>query len=1283
MLIKLRNGSNALRLFNNRDDTESASESQSSDDASMAPRGKRIRTQTRNDNFVDSTKASISEDDDGLRGRTGPKRRRLASGKSLVTANNSRQGSRVSSQHSTCRQSREEEEESDSDDPIPKRRSMRLTRETRQSTARSSRAASSNAATKPVSKLSRTMSSSFRNNEEDEDELAADSGGSDILFAPRNTRKRKTRAVSSLSQLKIKIKRGRGRPTTRVSSEDSSSSPEGPTRRSGRTKTTKTMKEIDPDEEIYADEPITKHAPKVISIREVYQPVPAQSSFRAVHNRECDVCNGIGTSSNKGASDLIYCQGCSTSIHKVCLGYRSGREHMVTKIGHENFVMQCRRCIGLAVKKDPLAPSLNVCQVCQKTGASCAAFSVKKTSKQEEKLREENGGQDPITSVSTDLINNAAIVLFRCTSCRRGFHFEHLPPFTHKSETPNDVAELRLERVDEYSKHWQCIDCRDAPAKVQTLVAWRPFDRKSYTPDQTVDEISEDKKTYLVKWENQSYFACTWMPGAWVWGITAATMRKAFVRRGEGENLLPKFTTEEAIPEEYLRIEIVLDVDYAKGFRSKSEAYDKGHITDVDEVLVKFQGLGYDEAVWMEPPSPDDTDRWNDFVAAYNEYLVGKYFNQESATVLKDRVDTFRRLNFEKKVEMKEQPSALVGGEMMHYQMEGLNWLLWNFHQKKNVILADEMGLGKTIQVIAFFAALVKYKPKCWPFLVVTPNSTCPNWRREIKKWAPELRVVAYYGGKQARDMTMQYELFPDNASGMRAHVVVTSYEGPVDDSSKAFFRKIKWAGMVVDEGQRLKNDENLLYTALKALKTPFQVLLTGTPLQNNKRELFNLLQFLDTSIKAAELDEEYEELTKDNLPQLHELIRPFFLRRTKLQVLKFLPQMAQVILPVSMSTVQKKLYKSILAKNPDLIKAIFGQGKKQLRPTERGNLNNILMQLRKCLCHPFLYSSAIEERSVGEEAMFRNLVDASSKFQLLEVMLPKLKERGHRVLLFSQFLDQLDLVEDFLTGLGFQFARLDGSIGALEKQKRIDAFNAPNSPLFAFLLSTRAGGVGINLATADTVLIMDPDFNPHQDIQALSRAHRIGQAKKVLVFQLMTKDSAEEKIVQIGRKKMALDHALIETMDAEDDAGVDVESILKHGAEALFNDDDRPDIHYDSKSVDDLLNRTQVENTNTDEEKTAESQFSCARVWANDKGALTEDIGDADDEAAGPNPSVWDKILEQRAADAELEMARNAQTFGRGKRARQVSSFTWFDCSANICQGRWIFRFQDSWPGR
>ena len=387
----------------------------------------------------------------------------------------------------------------------------------------------------------------------------------------------------------------------------------------------------------------------------------------------------------------------------------------------------------------------------------------------------------------------------------------------------------------------------------------------------------------------------------------------------------------------------------------------------------------------------------------------------------------------------------------------------------------------------------------------------------------------------------------------------------------------------------------------------------------------------------------------------MHEIIRPYFLRRTKAQVLTFLPPVAQIIVPITMSVVQKKLYKSILAKNPQLIKAIFNRGQDNgLKQTERHNLNNILMQLRKCLCHPFVYSKAIEERSFNPTVSHRNLVEASSKLQLFELLLPKLQERGHRVLIFSQFLDNLDIVEDFLDGLGLLHRRLDGSMNSLEKQKRIDEFNAPESPYFAFLLSTRSGGVGINLASADTVIIMDPDFNPHQDIQALSRAHRIGQKKKVLVFQLMTRGSAEEKIIQIGRKKMALDHVLIECMDAEDETGLDLESILRHGAQALFDDDTTHDIQYDLESVEKLLDRSQAENTKTGDDASAESQFSFARIWANDSAALED--GDALKESETPaNSTVWEKILQEREREAQQEAAARVQALGRGKRARRV----------------------------
>jgi superfamily II DNA or RNA helicase len=432
---------------------------------------------------------------------------------------------------------------------------------------------------------------------------------------------------------------------------------------------------------------------------------------------------------------------------------------------------------------------------------------------------------------------------------------------------------------------------------------------------------------------------------------------------------------------------------------------------------------------------------------------------------------------------------------------------------------------------------------------------------------------------------------------------------------------------------------------------------MTGTPLQNNQRELFNLLHFLDESFDVEELEKKYEDLDQAKILELHDMIRPFFLRRTKAQVLTFLPPMAQIILPVSMSVLQKKVYRGILAKNPDLLRAIFSPDQ-NLGKGERASLSNVLMQLRKSLCHPFVYNSGIEERVDNHTLSHRGLVDASSKLKLLEVLLPKLQERGHRVLIFSQFLDMLNMVEDFLDGMSLQYQRLDGSISSLQKQKRIDEFNEPGSPLFAFLLSTRAGGVGINLATADTVIILDPDFNPHQDIQALSRAHRIGQTKKVLCFQLVTRASAEEKIMQIGRKKLALDHVLIQEMDADEADEQDLASVLRHGAKELFDDDGSHDIVYDSASVDRLLDRSRIEYTNAGGDNSAETQFSHARVWANNSGGL-EDLELDQSEESAPDPGVWANILKERERVANEEAAAKAEALGRGRRNRGQIDYT------------------------
>ena len=1022
-------------------------------------------------------------------------------------------------------------------------------------------------------------------------------------------------------------------------------------RRSGRVISSKNMEEVGEDD--IPEQVLTNGAAKFFGAKEQFQQLPSNDDFRLRHCQTCNTCNEYGNSSEKGR--LVYCQACTFSYHQKCLGPRNSRDHLVTKIGDGDFVLQCRRCINSQKQKEPTAPDQSKCFICQSSSAASHPLRERKSTKEEHKEREENDGEDPTTIVLPDTINRAENVLFRCVECNRVAHFHHLPQRDGRFTLSDlSVEHLADDRFAQYCKTWTCKDCADIPAAVDTLIAWRPSQVERYQPGTVVDDMKEDDIEYLVKWKRISYFTVNWMSGAWVWGVTAPAMRKAFAKRdGNG---LPKMMTEDAIPEENLRVDIVFDIEYTNVVNLHTVKVDQARVKEVKRALVKFKGLEYKDVVWVEPPAQEQTERWDDFRIAYDDWVMGMHIHPPPASGLSRTLSRLRAKDFGTTLKLQKQPDSLSGGELMDYQLEGVNWLYYQWFRKQNAILADEMGLGKTIQIIGFLATLTQLH-NCYPFLIVVPNSTCPNWRREIKQWAPSLRVVSYYGSSEARRLAQKYELFPDDAKSLRCHIVVTSYDAAQDEQFRRVFRGVHWAGMIVDEGQRLKDDQNLLFTSLTALKIPFKVLLTGTPLQNNARELFNLLQFLDTSIRAKELEEEYAELSKDNVPKLHEMLRPFFLRRTKAGSLKFLPPIAQIIVPVSLTNVQKKLYRSILAKNPDLIRTIFGASK--VKQTERASLNNILMQLRKCLCHPFVYNKAIEQIDSNPATAHRNLIDASSKLRLLEIMLPKLQERGHRVLIFSQFLDMLNIVEDFLDGLGLYYQRLDGTISSLQKQKRIDEFNAPDSQLFAFLLSTRAGGVGINLATADTVIILDPDFNPHQDIQALSRAHRIGQKKKVLVFQLTTRATAEEKIMQVGKKKMALDHVLIEQMDVEDDAGVDLESILRYGTDAIFKDDDpEDDIRYDSALVDKLLDRSQMEDTLPGKDNSAESQFSFARVWANDRGVLEEEglDGGSDHEA---DLSIWDAILKEREREAAEEAAAKAEAFGRGRRKRQAIDYT------------------------
>ncbi|KAF2205548.1 hypothetical protein GQ43DRAFT_477250 [Delitschia confertaspora ATCC 74209] len=1214
-LLSINDGPIVLESYQPEEGEESASEvaTEANSDPEM-----RLRSNPRLSNrtgFVDISKVQLSSDEDELASN----RRKLRQSRLHVSSGgNSQTRSSQRQRRTTLVLSSGSSEAEDSDDSGgPSRGSRRRRKRPQGSTRRSSRA-----------RTAPQVYGEDEDGDEDEDSSDTDILRSDVLG---NQRKRK-----------------RGRPGRSIARASERISRTGIRQSDRSTRAQNNMQEAG-ESDIYqrSDSPRQPHLRKVVGVKEVFQTLPRSNLFRSRHVEGCETCGN-----GPNMAPLVYCQGCSLAYHKNCLGVRATRDHLVTKIGDDDFVLQCRRCINIPRKKDPTAPDLSKCQDCNLPGSSCKPFRARKTTAQEQKDREDNGGQDPVIYVPPELINNAHNVLFRCMKCSRGFHYHHLPPLSaYSMDIVRDDDETAGERFQEYSKNWLCKDCEENKnRKVGGLIAWRPSDLETYRPGTPCEMLNEDDKQYLVKWEAQSYFQASWHSGPWTWGVTAPAMRKAFFKRETG----PKMRTEDAIPEEFMRIDVVLDVKFTSYVDVRSEEIDKARIGEVDVALLKYKGLGYEDAVWEKVPTAEDGERWLDFVTAYNDWVAGRYIKFPKQGPLRTRLEKARGTAFSK-LEKKEQPENLKGGELMKYQIDGLNWLYYQWYSLKNGILADEMGLGKTIQVIGFMATLVQ-EHNCFPFLIVVPNSTCANWRREIKQWVPSLRVVTYFGSSTARDMAYRYEMYPEGSKELRCHVVVTSYEAAADESCRKVLRGVNWAGLIVDEGQRLKNDKSQLYTALRAVKAPFRLLMTGTPLQNNARELFNLLQFLDETINAAELEEKYAEMTTENIRELHEQIRPYILRRTKAQVLTFLPPLGQIIVPVSMGVLQKRLYKSILARNPELLKALFTT--KSLKQQERANLSNILMQLRKCLCHPFVYSREIEERTDIAAVSHRNLVEASAKLQFLELLLPKLRERGHRVLIFSQFLDMLSIVEDFLDGLEMPYQRLDGTMGSLEKQKRIDQFNAPESPLFAFLLSTRAGGVGINLATADTVIILDPDFNPHQDMQAVSRAHRIGQKKKVLCYQLMTRATVEEKIIQIGRKKRALDHVVVEQLDAEDLDEKDFESILKYGAAELFKDDNTEhDIRFDENSIEKLLDRSQIENTQTGGDHSAESQFSFARVWASDQGTLTESL-DTPEEEVAPDPGVWDKILKERQAAAAAEALARAEALGRGKRARMAIDY-------------------------
>ncbi|CBI26103.3 hypothetical protein VitviT2T_006364 [Vitis vinifera] len=491
------------------------------------------------------------------------------------------------------------------------------------------------------------------------------------------------------------------------------------------------------------------------------------------------------------------------------------------------------------------------------------------------------------------------------------------------------------------------------------------------------------------------------------------------------------------------------------------------------------------------------------------------------------------------------QPSC-IQGKMRDYQLAGLNWLIRLYENGINGILADEMGLGKTLQTISLLGYLHEFRGITGPHMVVAPKSTLGNWMNEIRRFCPVLRAVKFLGNPDERRHIRDNLLVAG-----KFDVCVTSFEMAIKE--KTTLRRFSWRYIIIDEAHRIKNENSLLSKTMRLYSTNYRLLITGTPLQNNLHELWSLLNFLLPEIfNSAETFDEWFQISGDNdqqevVQQLHKVLRPFLLRRLKSDVEKGLPPKKETILKVGMSQLQKQFYRALLQKDLEVVNA----------GGERKRLLNIAMQLRKCCNHPYLFQGAEPgpPYTTGE-----HLITNSGKMVLLDKLLPKLKERDSRVLIFSQMTRLLDILEDYLMFRGYLYCRIDGNTGGEDRDASIDAFNKPGSEKFVFLLSTRAGGLGINLATADVVILYDSDWNPQVDLQAQDRAHRIGQKKEVQVFRFCTEYTIEEKVIERAYKKLALDALVIQQGRLAEQKTVNKDELLqmvRFGAEMVFSSKD------------------------------------------------------------------------------------------------------------------------------
>uniref|UniRef100_A0A672V6T4 Chromodomain helicase DNA binding protein 2 n=1 Tax=Strigops habroptila TaxID=2489341 RepID=A0A672V6T4_STRHB len=812
----------------------------------------------------------------------------------------------------------------------------------------------------------------------------------------------------------------------------------------------------------------------------------------------------------------------------------------------------------------------------------------------------------------------------------------------------DDLIEMTVEGADEQQDNCETIEKvldirlgkKGAIGASTTVYATEANGNPSADFD---PEKEEGEVQYLIKWKGWSYIHSTWESDESLQQQKVKGLKKLENFKKKEEEIkqwLGKVSPEDV---EYFNCQQELASELNKQYQIVERVIASSRKTSSNdpEYLCKWMGLPYAECSWEDEALI--SKKFQHCIDSFNNRNNSKTIPTRDCKVLKQRP---------RFVALKKQPSYTGGEnlELRDYQLEGLNWLAHSWCKNNSVILADEMGLGKTIQTISFLSYLFHQHQLYGPFLLVVPLSTLTSWQREFEVWAPEINVVVYIGDLMSRNMIREYEWIHSQSKRLKFNALITTYEILLKD--KAVLGSINWAFLGVDEAHRLKNDDSLLYKTLIDFKSNHRLLITGTPLQNSLKELWSLLHFImpEKFEFWEDFEEDHGKGRENGYQSLHKVLEPFLLRRVKKDVEKSLPAKVEQILRVEMSALQKQYYKWILTRN---YKALS----KGTRGSTSGFLN-IVMELKKCCNHCYLIKPPEEnERENGLETL-QSLIRSSGKLILLDKLLTRLRERGNRVLIFSQMVRMLDILAEYLTIKHYPFQVRNSSVENRAWAMGIIEFSRDwwlGLQDFCFLLSTRAGGLGINLASADTVVIFDSDWNPQNDLQAQARAHRIGQKKQVNIYRLVTKGTVEEEIIERAKKKMVLDHLVIQRMDTTGRTVLDntsgqsnssnpfnkeeLTAILKFGAEDLFKELEGEESEPQEMDIDEILRLAETRENEVSTSATDEllSQFKVANFAT---------MEEEETELEERSQKDWDDIIpeEQRKKVEEEERQKELE---------------------------------------